>query len=168
MTAATATISSTAWFNICPARRWLKIIMECFVVIVGFLILAGAVNTSMVGSNGVLNRLAEDGVLTPWFQHPHKRFGTTHRLINLVAVLQLIVIIASLRRRRHARRSLCLRRDLVVRLHDHVHDGPALQGHARPRNTEVPLNIHKTRQERRNRSAHRNLHGLPDPGSAPR
>ena len=74
---------------------FLKIIMECFVVIVGFLILAGAVNTSMVGSNGVLNRLAEDGVLTPWFQHPHTRFGTTHRLINLVAVLQIIVIVAS-------------------------------------------------------------------------
>jgi amino acid transporter len=73
----------------------LKIIMECFVVTVGFLILAGAVNTSMVGSNGVLNRLAEDGVLTPWFQHPHKRFGTTHRLINLIALLQLVVILAS-------------------------------------------------------------------------
>ncbi len=75
---------------------WLKIIMECFVVVVGFLILAGAVNTSIVGSNGVLNRLAEDGVLTPWFQHPQKRFGTTHRLINLVGVLQLVVIVASL------------------------------------------------------------------------
>jgi amino acid transporter len=73
----------------------LKIFMECFVVSVGFLILAGAVNTSMVGSNGVLNRLAEDGVLTPWFQHPHPRFGTTHRLINLIMVLQLIVIFAS-------------------------------------------------------------------------
>jgi amino acid transporter len=75
---------------------WLKIIMEVFVVVVGFLILAGAINTSIVGSNGVLNRLAEDGVLTPWFQHPHKRFGTTHRLINTVAVLQIVVIIASL------------------------------------------------------------------------
>jgi amino acid transporter len=73
----------------------IKIFMECFVVVVGFLILAGAVNTSMVGSNGVMNRLAEDGVLTPWFQHPHERFGTTHRLINVVAVLQLVVIIAS-------------------------------------------------------------------------
>ena len=69
--------------------------MECFVVIVGFLILAGAVNTSMVGSNGVLNRLAEDGVLTPWFQHPQPRYGTTHRLINLIAILQIIVIVAS-------------------------------------------------------------------------
>jgi amino acid transporter len=74
---------------------WLKIVMEIFTVLVGFLILAGAVNTSMVGSNGVLNRLAEDGVLTPWFQHPHKRFGTTHRLINTVGFLQLVVIIAS-------------------------------------------------------------------------
>jgi Amino acid permease len=74
---------------------WLKIVMECFVVCVGFLILAGAVNTSMVGSNGVLNRLAEDGVLTPWFQHPQKRFGTTHRLINIIAIMQIVVIIAS-------------------------------------------------------------------------
>jgi hypothetical protein len=75
---------------------WLKILMECMVVIVGFLILAGAVNTSLVGSNGVLNRLAEDGVLTPWFQHPQKRYGTTHRLINLVGILQIVVIVASL------------------------------------------------------------------------
>jgi amino acid transporter len=74
----------------------LRIVLECFVVIVGFLILAGAVNTSMVGSNGVLNRLSEDGVLTPWFQHPHVRFGTTHRLINLVAILQIVVILASM------------------------------------------------------------------------
>ena len=75
---------------------WLKIIMECFVVIVGFFILAGAVNTSMIGSNGVLNRLAEDGVLTPWFQHPQPRYGTTHRLINLIGIMQLVVIVASL------------------------------------------------------------------------
>jgi hypothetical protein len=75
---------------------WLKIVMEIFAVSVGFLILAGAVNTSIVGSNGVLNRLAEDGVLTSWFQHPQKRFGTTHRLINTVVVMQVVVIIASL------------------------------------------------------------------------
>ena len=73
----------------------LKITMTVFVVLVGFLILAGAVNTSIIGSNGVLNRLAEDGVLTPWFQHPQKRFGTTHRIINVVGVLQILVIVAS-------------------------------------------------------------------------
>jgi amino acid transporter len=75
---------------------WLKISMECFVVVTGFLILAGAVNTSILGSNGVLNRLAEDGVLTPWFQRPHRRYGSSYRLINLVGILQLAVILFSL------------------------------------------------------------------------
>jgi hypothetical protein len=74
---------------------WLKILMVGFVVVVGYLILAGAVNTSIVGSNGVLNRLAEDGVLTAGFLKPHARFGTTSRLINMVAILQLVTIVAS-------------------------------------------------------------------------
>ena len=47
------------------------------------------------GSNGVLNRVSEDGVLTEWFRKPHKRFGTTYRLINLVVVLQIITIVLS-------------------------------------------------------------------------
>lgn len=38
-----------------------------------WIILAGAVNTAIVGSNGVLNRVAEDGVLTDWFRHPHRK-----------------------------------------------------------------------------------------------
>jgi hypothetical protein len=74
----------------------LKLAFQAFVVLVGFLILSGAVNTSIVGSNGVLNRLAEDGILTPWFLHPQARFGTTHRLINTVAILQLLTIVASM------------------------------------------------------------------------
>src|ERR1700761_7066790 len=41
----------------------LRIIFRVFVVIVGFLILSGAVNTSIIGSTGVLMRVAEDGVL---------------------------------------------------------------------------------------------------------
>jgi hypothetical protein len=65
------------------------------VVIVGVLILAGAQNTSIVGANGVLNRLSEDGVLTAWFQRPHHRFGTSYRLINLIVILQLATIILS-------------------------------------------------------------------------
>jgi hypothetical protein len=60
------------------------------------LILAGAQNTSIVGANGVLNRVAEDGVLTPWFQKPHTRFGTSYRIINLITFLQVFTIIASL------------------------------------------------------------------------
>jgi len=65
------------------------------VVGVGTLILAGAVNTAIVGSNGVLNRVSEDGVLTEWFRHPHPRFGTTHRLINMVVLFQILTIIIS-------------------------------------------------------------------------
>jgi hypothetical protein len=76
--------------------NWIKLALQAFVVFVGFLILSGAVNTSIVGSNGVLNRLAEDGILTPWFLHPQVRFGTTHRLINIVCILQLLTILASM------------------------------------------------------------------------
>ena len=66
-----------------------------FVVIVGVLILSGAVNTSIIGANGVMNRVAEDGVLHPWFQKPHRRFGTTYRIINLITILQIITVVAS-------------------------------------------------------------------------
>ena len=64
-------------------------------VLVGVLILSGAVNTAIIGSNGVLNRVAEDGVLTEWFRKPHHHFGTTCRIINIIAVLQFITIIIS-------------------------------------------------------------------------
>ena len=74
-----------------PAR----ILFHGFVVLVGTLILAGAANTAIIGSNGVLNRVAEDGVLPGWFRQPHKKFGTTFRLINLVVALQLITILVS-------------------------------------------------------------------------
>jgi len=73
----------------------LKLIFQGFVVLVGVLILSGAVNTAIVGANGVLNRISEDGVLTPWFRKPHGKYGTSHRLINLIAVLQCVTIIAS-------------------------------------------------------------------------
>ena len=73
----------------------LKLIFKVFVVFVGFLILSGAVNTAIIGSNGVLNRVSEDGVLTDWFRKPHRRFGTSYRIINLVVGLQLFTIIAS-------------------------------------------------------------------------
>ena len=57
--------------------------------------LAGAVNTAIVGSNGVLNRVSEDGVLSEWFRAPHRRYGTTSRLISLITLLQLLTIIGS-------------------------------------------------------------------------
>jgi amino acid transporter len=73
----------------------LKLIFQAFIVVVGFLMLAGAVNTAVIGSNGVLNRVSEDGVLTDWFRAPHKKFGTTFRMINMIVILQLLTIIGS-------------------------------------------------------------------------
>jgi len=73
----------------------LKLLFQAFVVVVGFMILAGAVNTAIVGSNGVLNRVSEDGVLTDWFRAPHKKYGTTYRIINMVALLQIAIILIS-------------------------------------------------------------------------
>ena len=73
----------------------LRLSFHVFVVIVGVLILSGAVNTSMIGANGVMNRIAEDGVLLDWFRKPQKRFGTTFRIINLIALLQIATILLS-------------------------------------------------------------------------
>jgi amino acid transporter len=73
----------------------IRLVFHGFVVVVGTLILAGAVNTAIVGSNGVLNRVSEDGVLADWFRQPHRRFGTSYRIINIIALLQILTIIIS-------------------------------------------------------------------------
>jgi amino acid transporter len=86
-------IAGLAMYMVGPLT--LRIIFRIFVVVVGFLILSGAINTSIIGSTGVLMRVAEDGVLTDWFRKPHRRFGTSSRIINLVTGLQLFTIIVS-------------------------------------------------------------------------
>ena len=73
----------------------LRLGFHAFVVLVGALILSGAVNTAIIGANGVLNRVAEDGVLLDWFRKPHRKFGTTFRIINLITFFQLFTIILS-------------------------------------------------------------------------
>jgi len=73
----------------------LRLVFRGFVVVVGFLILSGAVNTAIIGSNGVLNRVSEDGVLADWFRRPHGKYGTSYRIINLIVGMQLFTIIAS-------------------------------------------------------------------------
>src|ERR1700720_489075 len=73
----------------------LRLAFHVFVVTVGTLILAGAVNTAIVGSNGVLNRVSEDGVLADWFRQPHRKYGTSHRIINMVVFFQILTILAS-------------------------------------------------------------------------
>lgn len=86
-------ISGMAMYMVGP--RALKLVFRVFVVVVGFLILSGAINTSIIGSNGVLNRVSEDGVLTDWFRRPHKKFGTSYRIINLIVGMQLATIFLS-------------------------------------------------------------------------
>ncbi len=71
----------------------LRLLFHAFVVVVGTIILSGAVNTAIVGSNGVLNRVAEDGVLPEWFRTLHKRFGTTARIISMIVVLQIVTVV---------------------------------------------------------------------------
>jgi amino acid transporter len=73
----------------------LRLLFQAFVVIVGFLILAGAVNTAIVGSNAVVNRISEDGVLPDWFRKPHKKYGTSYRVLNVIVGLQLLTLVLS-------------------------------------------------------------------------
>src|SRR5207249_7577386 len=72
-----------------------RLAFHAFVVVVGIMILSGAVNTAIVGSNGVLNRVSEDGVLADWFRRPHTKFGTSYRILNMVVGLQLVTILIS-------------------------------------------------------------------------
>jgi hypothetical protein len=72
-----------------------RLAFQSFVVVVGFLILAGAVNTAIVGSNAVLSRVSEDGVLPEWFRRPHPRFGTTYRFLNVIVGLQVLTVLLS-------------------------------------------------------------------------
>jgi amino acid transporter len=81
--------------NFLAGPELLRLLFHIFVVIVGVMILSGAVNTSIIGANGVMNRVAEDGVLDPWFQKPHRRFGTTYRIIYIVTILQILTVVAS-------------------------------------------------------------------------
>jgi len=73
----------------------LRLGFHVFVVAVGVLILAGAVNTSLIGANGVMNRVAEDGVLFEEARKPHKKYGTTYRIINAITIMQIFTIILS-------------------------------------------------------------------------
>jgi amino acid transporter len=70
-----------------------RLLFHAFVVVVGTVLLSGAVNTAIVGSNGVLNRVAEDRVLPDWFRNPHKKYGTTARIITMIVALQIITVI---------------------------------------------------------------------------
>jgi len=49
----------------------------------------------LIGANGILNRVAEDGVLLDWFRKPQRKYGTTYRIVSLIALLQAATIVGS-------------------------------------------------------------------------
>src|SRR5260370_41666822 len=73
----------------------LKLAFQAFIVIVGFLMLAGAINTAIVGANGGLNRVGGDGGITHRVRTPPRKQRTTYRMINLIVILQLVAIVRS-------------------------------------------------------------------------
>ncbi len=95
---------------------WCRLALNVFVVVVGFLILAGAVNTAIIGSNGVLNRVAEDGVLPDWFLKPHR--ALRHDLPHPGAGRGAATADDPAQPRRHVRagRGVCLRRGVELRV----------------------------------------------------
>jgi nucleotide-binding universal stress UspA family protein len=92
-------ISGLAMHVWCPLPGFwpllIHLLLHAFVVVVGFLILAGAVNTSIIGSNGLLSRVVEDGVLPEGLLKPHRRFGTSYRLLYIILGLQVLTILST-------------------------------------------------------------------------
>ena len=75
---------------------WLRLCLNGFVVVVGFLILSGAVNTSIVGSNGVLEpRGRRRRAARLVSQAAQALRNDVSRLLWLITGLQLFTIIAS-------------------------------------------------------------------------
>jgi amino acid transporter len=72
-----------------------KLVLQGLVVTAGVMMLSGAVNTSIIGANGIMNRMAESGILTDWFRKIHRRYGTTYHTINIICIAQIAVILLS-------------------------------------------------------------------------
>src|SRR5260370_42254513 len=62
------------------------LVLNGFVVVVGFLLLAGGVNTAVGGFHGVLNRVAGDGGLPGWVFSPHPPARTPHPLLGPILI----------------------------------------------------------------------------------
>jgi amino acid transporter len=74
----------------------LRMFLHALVAGAGLLILNAAMNASIVGAVGVLNRVSEDGLLFGWFREPHRRYGTPYRIINMVALMQVAAVVLSM------------------------------------------------------------------------
>jgi hypothetical protein len=118
----------------------LRLCFHVFVVIVGVIMLAGACNTAIIGSNGVLNRSVKTGC---WWTGSASPPGVRHNLSAAEHDCRAADPDRHLqsRRRLHPRRGVCLRRHLEL-CHECAGDAdPALQA-AGGREWKVPLNFH--------------------------
>ncbi len=65
-------------------------------MVVGFLILSGAINITICWTDPRKMRVAEDGRLTDWFANSHPQNAyQSYRIVNLVFVLQMFTIVVS-------------------------------------------------------------------------
>ena len=106
----------------------LKLLFQGFIVVVGFLMLAGAINTSIIGSNGVLEprvgRRRDDRLVPRAAQEI--RHDLPDDQPDRPAAARGDHRIA--RQHLHARRGVRVRRHLVVRVQGPGDAGPAVQG----------------------------------------
>jgi amino acid transporter len=77
------------------APHIIRLVLQAAVALCGVLMLSGAVNTSIIGANGIMNRIAESGILTDWFRKIHRSHGTTYHIINMICIAQIIIILLS-------------------------------------------------------------------------
>lgn len=74
---------------------FIKLLLQVAIVAAGAFMLSGAVNTSIIGANGIMSRMADTGILTDWFRKIHPKYGTTYHMINMVCFMQITVILLS-------------------------------------------------------------------------
>jgi len=53
------------------------------------------VNTTIIVPRRRAESSGRDGVLADWFRVPHREFGTSSRLINMLVIMQLVTIVVS-------------------------------------------------------------------------
>ena len=73
----------------------MKLVTYIVVVFAGVSVLFYAASRAMAGARLSLEQATADGAMTDWFRHSHQRYGTPHRLLHLLLVMQLITLAAS-------------------------------------------------------------------------
>ncbi len=74
---------------------WLAAMLFLVVAAAAALLLTGSASEAGFGGQQVLIRLSEEGVVAASFRAPHPRFGTPARAVDLVAAVQLAVVLLS-------------------------------------------------------------------------